>query len=349
MIAVDTSVAALGMHARLDVVRMGAAFHRVLIADELLTDEREAVTSAGTPAAGYAEYEPLVDDVVVSRVEPEEVEQAVEAAQQVAATLGRWQRVVSSRIQFADRVQNPGLRPWDSSLRVASSKDCPLWCDDTALRKLAESEGIPTFGTHALYEVLALEQGNDWLPSPTDMKMRLLRARIADVPISLLQLQEAADDSDGVDAAVNLFLGRPLSWRDPSEALAWYLKHVSTLMAASFIQENPDLLFMASCGLGSAVVADQRQAALGEILAATLWEVWDPSMSPTLLMCSRLAARRIDPSTDVEPLYDAVRHLLTFLEDKLEPDVAAQIVMSILSAAEPVDTLTVASLVLDDR
>ena len=347
VVAVDTSVAALGMHARLDVVRMGAVFHRVLIADELLTDAREAVTSAGTPAAAYAGYEPLVDDVVVSRVEPEELEQAVEAAQQVAATLNSWQRVVSSRLQFADRVQNPGMRPWDSSLRVASSKDCPLWCDDVALRKLAESEGIPTFGTYALYEVLALEQGKDWLPSPTDMKMRLLRARIADVPISLLELQEAVDDSDGVDAAVNLFLGRQFSWRDPSETLLWYLKRVSGLIAASWSQVIPDLLFMASCGLGSAVVADQRQAALGEILAATLWEVWDPTMAPTLLKCSRFATRRIDPSAEVNPLHDAVRHLLTFLEDKFKPEMAAQIVMSIFSRAEPADKLAVASIVFE--
>ena len=107
VVAVDTSVAALGVHAGLDVGRMGAAFDRVLIADELLTDEREAVASAGTPAAGYAGYEPLVGDVVVSRVEPEELEQAVEAAQQVAATLGNWQRAASSRLQFAGHVQDP--------------------------------------------------------------------------------------------------------------------------------------------------------------------------------------------------------------------------------------------------
>ncbi len=349
VVAVDTSVAALGMHARLDVVRMGAAFHRVLIADELLTDAREAVTSAGTPAAAYAGYEPLVDDVVVSLVEPEELEQAVEAAQQVAAALGCWQRVVSSRLHFADRVQKAELRPWDSSLRVASSKDCPLWCDDVALRNLAESEGIPTFGTYALYEVLNLGEGNDWLPSPAAMKMRLLRAQIADVPISLQELCEAADDSTGPDAAVSYFLGRPFSWRNPSETLAWYLDRVERMMSTSCRQGIPGLLFNASHGLGSAMNPEGRQAAMGRILAASLWTVQDPTMLPMLLMCSRFAARRIDPEADVDPVPDAVADLLTFLENELDAETAAQAAMSIFSHAEPVDRLTVASIVVGDR
>ena len=241
------------MIVHLDTTRMSAAFDRVLVADELLIDARAAVTSAGTPAGAYAWYEPLVDDVVVSRVAEEELTQAVEGAQQTIAVLDRWPRVPSSRLRLAGRSEQPPLGAWDASLRVASSRDCPLWCDDVALRNLAESEGIQTFGTCALYEVLALEQGKDWLPNSTDLKMRLLRASVADVPSSLLELQEAADDSDGVDAALNLFLGRPLSWRDPLEALLWYLKRVSALIAASSSQEIPDLLSL-RVYLGSGVV-----------------------------------------------------------------------------------------------
>ena len=226
-VAVDTSVAALGMLADLDVERMGTAFDRVLVADELLIDAREAVTSAGTPAGAYAGYEPLIDDVIVSEVKPEELRQAVAATQQIAETLGRWQRVPSTRLEFKDRPQLASLKPWDASLRVALDKGCPLWCDDAALRHLAKSEGITAFGTYALYEVLALEQGNGWLPRPTDMKMRLLRAHIADVPIALPELQEAADDRDGGDTAVGLFLGRAFSWRDPSVTLPWYVDRVA--------------------------------------------------------------------------------------------------------------------------
>ena len=62
-----------------------------------------------------------------------------------------------------------------------------------------------------------------------------------------------------------------------------------------------------------------------------------------LLMCSRFAARRIDPVADVDPLPDAVAELLTFLENELDPGTAAQAVTSIFSHAEPADRLSAIS------
>lgn len=342
-VAVDTSVAALGMLAELDVERMGAAFDRVLIADELLIDAHEAVDSAGTPAGAYAGYEPMIDDVIVSEVKPEELRQAVKATQQIANTLSHWQRVPSARLEFKDRPQQAALKPWDSSLRVALNKGCPLWCDDAALRHLAESDGITTFGTYALYEVLVIEQGNEWLHHPTDMKTRLLRAGIADVPISLPELREATDDRNGSDPAVGLFLGRPFSWRDPSETFPWYVDRVATLKAAAMSQRIPGLLFEASCGLGVAVDSEHRPAALGELLAVTLWTACDPKISPKLITSSRVAARRIDFSAYVDPLNDTVTQLSEFLEEHVEADTAAQYIMSIFSTADTADKLTVAS------
>ena len=105
------------------------------------------------------------------------------------------------------------------------------------------------------------------------------------------------------------------------------------------------MLFNASHGLGSAMNPEGREVAMGRILAASLWTVRDPTMSPMLLMCSRFAGRRIDPVTDVDPLPDAVADLLTFLENELDAETAAQAATSIFSHAEPADRLTVASLI----
>lgn len=349
VVAVDTSVAVLGVLAELDLPYLATAFNRVLVADELLIDARNSVTSAGTPAAGYAGYEPLVDDVVVSWVEDLELEKAVALAEQVAAVMGRWQREPSGRLQLTPRSKHPALRPWDASVRVASNRSCALWCDDLALRHLAESEGVATFGTYALYEVLALEQGNNLLPMLRDIQIRLLREMIADVPMSMAELREAADDSDGPDPAVGSFLSRPFSWQDASGTLGWYLDRVQTLVAASSKHCVPDLLFSASCGLGSAVAPADRQEALGQILAATLWTVGDPTMSPMLLKCSRLAARRIDPLADVDPLSNTVRGLLERLEADIGAGMATQTAMFFFSEVDSVDKRTVASAILEDR
>ena len=47
VVAADTSVAVMGLLADLDQTGMGAAFSRVLVADELLVDAKQAVASAG--------------------------------------------------------------------------------------------------------------------------------------------------------------------------------------------------------------------------------------------------------------------------------------------------------------
>ncbi len=349
VVAVDTSVAVVGLAVELDLQRLAAAFTGVLVADELLMDARDSVRSAGTPAAGYAGYEPLVDEVVVSRVEEGELEQAVQVAQQVLSALGRWQRVSSARIQPDGHPQEECLRPWDASLRVALDRGCALWCDDVALRHLAETEGIATFGTYALYEVLAVEQGGVSVPPAADLKMRLLRAYIADVPVSLKEIQQASDDRDGADVAVGRFLGRPFIWSDPPSTLDWYLKRVTALSATTANNEVADLLFSASCGLGAAVTTSDRPTALGRLLAATLWTVRDPATVPMLIMCSRYAARREDATADVDPLPDAVRDLLTFLEAETEAADAPQMVLSLFSQAESADRRAVAAVVIEDR
>lgn len=342
-VAVDTSVAVLGMLADINLNRIGAVFSQVLVADELLADARAAVTSAGTPAAAYVGYEPLVGDVVFSTVEEEELKQAVEAAQQVVDMLKKWQRVPSSRIRLEGRSPHPAFQTWDSSIRVASNRGCALWSDDIAMRHYAELAGIATFGTYALYEVLVLEADGGWLPASRDLKLRLLRARIADVPLTLQELREATEQRTAIDAVAK-YLGRPFSWNDPSTMFDSYLGLVDMLQAA-YPEDVPAVLFEASCGLGSVVEPAARQDALGRILAATLWTVSDEAMTPVLVTCSRYAARRIDPVADVDPLPAAVKALLEFLVNELDAGVAAQTVISIFSQAETADRLTVESLV----
>ena len=110
------------------------------------------------------------------------------------------------------------MRPWDASIRVALHRQCALWCDDLAMRRLAEHVGVATFGTWALYEALASAPAGAWLPPPTEMKMRLLRARIADVPITVPELVDATDRSAVLDFAVSAYLSRPLPWTSDLQA-----------------------------------------------------------------------------------------------------------------------------------
>ena len=358
-VAVDTSVAALVLHADLDASVLSAAFNRVLIADELLVDAQRAVNYTGKQAGMSSIYEPMLDDVLYFEITPEQEAEEAEKAANLMGLLKQWNRTPSSRIRPGGNARHEWFKaPWDASVRVASDKNCPLWCDDIVLRQLAEAEGVLTFGTYALYEVLTSEGSVDGLPGSTEMKMRLLRARIADIPISLTELQQASDELNFPDIGVDFLLGRPAVWRaDSQTTLRWYLDRVSKLGAGTHRNYIPKLLFSASCGLGSAELESDTRTALPTLLGDTLLRAATtvpppglrPELSPELLTAARCAARAIDPRSETDPLSAAVHALIETLEDNFETKVAAQIATLIFSQTDPVDKIAAATILLGSR
>ena len=352
-VAVDTSVAALGVHADLDVKSMGAAFKSAFVADELIVDARVAVASASLPVAAILGFDPGLGQPIISEIDEEQRTAAINGAERVLDILYSWQHVKSGHLgppAFVEDTEDISFRPWDASLRVALARKCSLWCDDLALRVMAESEGIVAFGTWALYEVLLSLGEDSSLPPPEEMKMRLLRARIADVPISLEELERAADDSDGPDIAIKCFLHRPFAWNhDLSKTLKWYLRRVEALIDGPHRMGVPGLLYAASYGLGSAADPSVRQRVVGALFASTLLNVRDPETVPVLLTAARYAVRELDPGGELDPLQDAVRVLLESLEVQSGAAPAAQVVRWMFSKVEPDDHQIVMSIMFGIR
>ena len=349
-ITADTSVVAVGTHAELDVRRLATVFHNVLVGDELIFDARLAVISANQPVNAYALYDPVLGRARMSVVDEHRRAAMRERVASALQILDGWQSVRSGPLPPLEGVPEHNFRPWDASIRVALDRQCALWCDDLALRSLAESAGIPSFGTWALYEALSSTPAGGWLPQPLDIRMRLLRARIADVPISLHEIAEAADEIDSPDKIVGAYLSRPLAWsQDLDEVFNWFLDRVTALTAQTDEQRVPGLLYAAAYGAGAAVVAERRFAAIGALLAGTVGRVADPSAVPALLAASRYAARELDPSSGADPFEYAVRQLLGALESTIGPSQAARDIARMFSDTQPADRHTVASIVLGDR
>ncbi len=351
VVAVDTSVAALGHLASVDVAAMGSAFSRVLVASELLDDARAAVGSVETAADASAGYDPVLGDFNLSEIQDEDRQRMIESARQVLGALNSWQTAPSSRVWPPGFPRNDDQRPWSASIRLALDRGCALWCDDLALRRIAVEFGVPAFGTYDLYEALAATAETGGLAGPSEMKMLLLRARIADVPISLGELSDAIDDTDGPDPAAELLLGRPATWADNvEETLRWYLGRVATLISGPHRDRTAGLLVAASVGLGTAAVLEHRQKALGRVLADTLWLVNDPAMTPLLSEASRYAGREIDLAANLDPLEQAVRRLQERLqEQRIDADIAAGFVQAIFSQTQPADRLAVSSILFANR
>ena len=170
------------------------------------------------------------------------------------------------------------------------------------------------------------------------------------MPIPLSELEAAADYSNGPDGAIHHFLRRPLTWRrDLPNTMAWYLTLFEKLMDGSQQEFAPGLLYAACCGFGAAVDTSARRGAIGSLLAAALTLVENPEITPKLLAIARYAAGELDPAARLDPLEDAVRHLLNGWEDGFGSGPTAQLVMLLFSCVDPADRHTVTTTVLGER
>ena len=350
-VAVDTSVVALGVVSGLDVTQFGTVFKTVRVADELLIDARWAVSVARTPVTATLGYDPVADRPTMTETNEDQRRTRLQRAESALDILSGWQSVISGPLRLRPDYDENDFRPWDASLRVASSVDnCALWCDDVALRAVAEAEGIPSFSTWALYEALSERRREAWFPSSTEVKMRLLRARIADVPISLSELTLALDDSDGPYIAAASFLSRPQVWQDHiSEVLRWHLERGRQLKRGPHQQWIPVLVHASCRGLGAATPQPNRAKVMGGFLASALFNINDPAMVPDLLVASRYAASALNPLTRLDPLPDAIRSLLTSLEPAIGSEAAAGYLMELFSKADPPDRRTVTAIIIENR
>ena len=345
-VSADTSVVTFEMHTGLALDSLAEVFTRVLVADELIADARAAVSSVSRPIVGVAGRDPALGRASVSEISEQQREQMRESAQRLLDRLHGWHSVPSGRISPPVGTQEDHFRPWDASLRVALDKKCALWCDDIALRGLAEAEGIDTFGSYALYEVLAAEANTEGLPPLDELKAQLLRARIADVPLTWAELSEIVDGSDGSDFAMICFLECPLSWSNPLATFSWYCDRLRTMVAGGDEHLGPWLVQAASYGLGMFVEPSLRKTMMGGVLAAALGIVDSADMSPYLLEAGRYACRQVDPSGELDVLPEATADLLRAITTELTSSEAAQQVTQLFAQAEQADRNTVAAVIL---
>ena len=349
-VAIDTSAVTTALLADLDIAQLSQGFTSVLVGEELIIDGRLAVVSATQPVSARGTFDPLLGSATVSLVDEQQLANTRELANRTLDALEGGQTVNSAPLRPPDGLTDHDLRPWDASLRVALHNQCALWCDDVALRTLTEGNGIPAFGTWALYEALASGSAGSLLPEPLAVKAQLLRARVADVPINLSDLEAAAAESDFPDDVVCAYLSRPLAWAgDLPGTLHWFRNTCSTLAAQSEPQRVALLLHAGSYGLGAAIEPSRRSGAIGALLADTISRVADPSVVPILLASSRLAASALDPAGEPDPLQHAVQCLLSPLEHQIGPAPAARTVIHTFSALDVPDRRIVTKSILSDR
>lgn len=348
----DTSVVALAVHAGIAIDESAAAFKRVLIADDLVTDARSAVVSTSLPVAGSAFNDPVAGGLRLTDTQEQHAHHREKVAH-LADILQRWRSVPSGGLSArwddeTGELEAADLSPWDASLRVASNRQCTLWCDDIALRRWARSEGIPTFGTYALWEVLTARTDASLSLSMADLKGALLREGIADVPLTWDELTAIADADSTGRAAFN-FLARPASWYQPHLAFRWYSGRLDQAVASEDASVMCGLLRAASGGFGTSVDPSMRRHPLSYMLAVAVLRAPDLEVVPALVLASRYACRDIEPSGDLDVLSDAAAALFDTYIEELSPAQAAQAVLMRFGKCDDQDRRTVTSAVLSSH
>ncbi|MCZ0939251.1 MAG: hypothetical protein OXJ55_11475 [Caldilineaceae bacterium] len=305
-VAVDTSVAVVGTNAELDIRRLGEAFESVLVADELIADARITVASVRQGPDGVVTYDSGLGRNIHTEIGEDQKRAATERAQALLDILLAWQVVRSGPLRAPEGTgeNERHFRPWDASIRVAHSTGSALWCDDIALRRGSASMGIPTFGTWALYEVLYSVPQGDWLPTPRELKIRFLRSRIADVPVSFEELTPTGDSDDNPHMAIELFLRRSYVWsRTPIKTRDWYLKQIQALMSSRNRQRIPRLFYQACYGWGTAASSSDHKPVIGDLLARTLLAAKDAEITPAMVAAAKYAANEL---AEPDPIPEAL-------------------------------------------
>lgn len=311
-VAVDTSAIVLNFWINSNFARFADAFERILLAEDLLFDGRVSLQKARLSPMGSFAYDigsgqSLVqeysdDDRAAMREHPAQLLELMEACQNAHSA--------SIRLNGDDSENHHGH--WDAAVRVAQSRNIPLWCDDLALRRFARENGVTSFGTWALYEALVSSADWAWLPNVREFQLALLGARVFDVPVLLSELVKQARDDPDADVGIATLLQRRYEWeRDVSNTMAWFLHRVEHLSEHENGDNIPMLLYSACTGIALTVNDDSRAALVSEVLATTINAIGESADTRALVLAARYAMNELTFGDGPNPLPSVMKHLLS--------------------------------------
>lgn len=214
------------------------------------------------------------------------------------------QRAFTSDETDTNLDNDPRLWSWISGLDYAKANALPFVCDDVALRQLARSEGVTTFGSAALIEVLERQR-----KVSSDVRAAMVDSWFAECcvdlpdPTSLLSFA-TAHGFDTSPAALTMI--RPGFWQDPAAATACYSKICSGATTTA-PDQLPLWLFAAIRGAGtgrnSTFVA---QFAAHLLLHTTALASAEPDLFAQLVAAARSAVESIGAELHLEYLFRVI-------------------------------------------
>jgi tetratricopeptide (TPR) repeat protein len=218
VVVVDLSAAAAIVDERSGWDFLPELFRRIVLVDAVIADVDEAAAGLDLERGGSIGWDPVADRARISDANPTKDAEDLVRVRHFQHELGRFDHESVGPLSAFEEI-HASARPWLGPVQHALDTGRPLFSDDLALRRLARSVGVPSFGRTALLagegaaQVGAMsERKGLQLPSLDDLRFALHDDVVVDILSAVHDV--AAPGRAPIAAAVAL--GRPFAWATPS-------------------------------------------------------------------------------------------------------------------------------------
>jgi nucleoside phosphorylase/predicted nucleic acid-binding protein len=295
-VVMETSALHLLGHTGVAVTRLTAQFARIILPASLRDDVLRAKAGLAFRSVGTLWWDSAKQRPALTELPPEVTDRwAVEAQDLV------------NRLSLVDIVADPVGRPegiFDSALLLAKDQQLPLWSDDFALRQVAGSAGVRTFGTLDLIGVLV--ESGALARKDEDRALDVLAEESAvDLPVLDRLVEFARNGGWTPDGYAALLLARPRSWIPPEAGFARYRALIGALPQDTDEMSLAHWAEAAATGLAWASPPPARPRAIATLLAWTVLNKPTEAMLPALLDAGQRVQKATAPDGDVLPHFVA--------------------------------------------
>lgn len=297
------AIAALGAPAVVDLSTLAIApplgpwttlriqFPQLLLVGEARRDLAIAASNLDTPSSGTLGWDPTNQRPVLTDADPAAV--GLLKARTKSMTDALVHVTVTDWTSFGSLPDHEGVSErtmaWLGALDMAKTKGVALWCDDLGLRNLARHEGVATFGTIDLLNILAI---NGTISAVQfQAATRQLREDYAvDLPLDPeWMLRSAASGGYHVGPVGSAYM-RPATWLEP-ETASRLLDDIITGAVLHDPDTVPNWVYVGATGIMRAINAPHSGILAAGIAArAILAARVQPAVVGQVLAAVRVAA-----------------------------------------------------------
>lgn len=303
-----------------------ASLHDILIARDGLALRSTATITSDTAA----------ERVVIVEISEADADQLAERAAWMARTAIGLEVVPVGELKHFPEMDGEHSRSWLAPLELAKQHGVTVLSDDLALRGLARSLGIPTFGSIAVLDALVAMGHLDRAARDAAL-LELRRNWVVDLPFDAEQLRTVAEADQWRPGPAYSALTRPATWQDRRQVLGFY-RAGQQKIASIDPAHLPDWLYSAILGFAGGQPAAAAMFGAGLLLTLTTLQAnMDPGIFAKLVPAARLAATELGGG---DPLPQTVRDIATvFIEALGHAEGARYALLHAFSALDPADRL----------